>query len=190
MSNEYYDHGSYPANGAHGSSSALRSELELIEDGFDKLPTLASNGRKLVVVNSGGTGMEATTEVNGAGLTRLRASGTGGIGYGDVTGAGGTVAQATSKSTGVTLNKICGQITMDAAALAAGTIVSFVCTNSCAAAGDLVMRNHVSGGTLGAYSIEAVASAGAITFYVRNNTGGSLSEAIVIRFALFKATTS
>lgn len=58
----------------------------------------------------------------------LLQSGTGGLGYG--TGAGGTVTQATSKSTAVTLNKPCGQITMNNAALAAGATVSFFMYNN------------------------------------------------------------
>lgn len=113
---------------------------------------------------------------------------TGGMGY--ATGAGGTVTQATSKSTGVTLSKVSGQITMNAAALAAGTIVSFVLTNTAIAAGDLLVLNHVSGGTLGAYSLNARCGAGSATIDVRNNTAGSLSEAIVIGFALVKAVTA
>jgi hypothetical protein len=72
----------------------------------------------------------------------------GGMGY--ATGAGGTVTQVTSKSTGVTLNKLCGQITMAASALAANTTASFTLTNSNLAAGDLLILNHVSGGTAGA----------------------------------------
>ena len=44
---------------------------------------------------------------------------TSGIGY--AAGAGGTVTQATNKSTTVVLNKTTGQITMNAASLAAGT---------------------------------------------------------------------
>ncbi|NBS24587.1 MAG: hypothetical protein EBS78_11605 [Altererythrobacter sp.] len=46
----------------------------------------------------------------------------GGIGYG--TGAGGTVTQATSKSTGVTLDKVCGEITMNNATLNRETAVA------------------------------------------------------------------
>ena len=57
---EYYNHSTYPATGAAGSSSAMRAELELIEAGFEKLPGLAGNGGKLVQVNSGGTALEAT----------------------------------------------------------------------------------------------------------------------------------
>lgn len=112
----------------------------------------------------------------------------GGVGY--ATGAGGTVTQATNKATGVTLNDLCGEITMNAAALAAATIVSFTLTNSFIAAGDVLILNHVTTGTRGAYSLNAQCGAGSAIIYVRNNTAGSLSEAIVIRFAVIKAVTA
>ncbi|PBB40603.1 hypothetical protein CK222_27370 [Mesorhizobium sp. WSM3866] len=115
---------------------------------------------------------------------------TSGKGIGYASGAGGAVVQATSKTTGVTLNKASGQVTMNAAALAAGTIVSFVLTNSAIAAGDVLILNHISGGTRGAYSLNASSAAGSATIDVRNNTAGSLSEAIVIAFAMVKAVTS
>ena len=106
---------------------------------------------------------------------------------GYITGEGGTVTQATSKATAVTLNKKCGQITMNAAALAAATTVTFVLTNSTIAATDLMVLNHVSGGTAGAYLLNAQAAAGSVSINVRNVTAGSLSEAIVIGFAVIKA---
>lgn len=110
------------------------------------------------------------------------------IGY--AAGAGGAVVQATSKSTLVTLHKASGQITMNAAALAAGTVVSFVLSNSAIAAGDVLILNHISGGTFGAYSLNARSTAAGATIDVRNNTAGSLSEAIVIAFAVLKAVTT
>ena len=113
---------------------------------------------------------------------------TGGIGY--ATGAGGTVAQATNKATGVTLNAATGRITMTAVSLDAGTVVTFPLTNSTLAATDLLVLNHVSGGTAGAYTINAQASAGAADINVRNITAGSLAEAVVIGFAVVKAVTS
>ena len=106
---------------------------------------------------------------------------------GYITGEGGTVTQATSKATAVTLNKKCGQITMNAAALAAATTVTFVLTNSTIAAADLLVLNHVSGGTAGAYLLNAQAAAGSASVNVRNITAASLSEAIVIGFAVIKA---
>lgn len=115
-------------------------------------------------------------------------TGSDGIGY--ATGAGGTVTQATNKSTGVTLNKITGQITMNNAALAAATIVSFTLTNTTIASGDVLVLNHISGGTAGAYTLNAQSGSGTASINVRNATAGSLSEAIVIAFAVIKAVTS
>jgi len=112
---------------------------------------------------------------------------TGGIGYS--AGAGGTVVQGTSKSTGVTLNKLSGQITMNAAQLAPSTIVSFALTNSQIAAGDILVLNHVSGGTAGAYALNAQCGAGTALVTVRNASAVALSEAIVIGFALIKSVT-
>lgn len=115
--------------------------------------------------------------------------GTSAIGY--VVGAGGAVTQITSKATGVTLNKITGQITMQNAALAAGAKVSFVVTNSTVAATDAVIVSVASGGTANAYraAVTAVA-AGSFTITVENITAGSLSEAPVINFAVIKAVAA
>jgi hypothetical protein len=107
---------------------------------------------------------------------------------GYIVGDGGTVAQSTSKSTAVTLNKRCGQITMNGAALAAATTVNFTLTNSTIAATDLLVLNHVSGGTAGSYLLNAQAAAGSAVINVRNITTGSLSEALVIGFAVIKAS--
>ena len=109
---------------------------------------------------------------------------------GYITGEGGTVAQATSKATAVTLNKKCGQITMHNASLAADTTVTFVVTNSTIAATDLLVLNHVSGGTAGSYLLNAQAAAGSASINVRNIAAGALAEAIVIGFAVVKASTT
>lgn len=107
------------------------------------------------------------------------------------TGAGGAVTQATDKSTAVTLAKNCGQVTMNGAALAAGVAVSFTLTNSQIAATDVVNACIASGASAGAYalSVDAVA-AGSCRISLRNQSGGSLSEAVVINFAVLKAVTS
>ncbi len=110
------------------------------------------------------------------------------LGY--TTGSGGTVSQGTNKGTTVVLNKATGQITLNGAALAANTGVTFALTNSTIVANDILVFNHVSGGTIGAYNFNAVAGSGTATVTVRNITGGSLSEAPVISFAVIKAVTS
>ncbi len=75
--------------------------------------------------------------------------------HGYATGSGGTVTQATSKATAVTLSKSTGQITLDGAALAASTTVSFTLTNTVIEAGDILIMNHISGGTAGSYLLNA-----------------------------------
>jgi hypothetical protein len=91
----------------------------------------------------------------------------------------------------VTLNKITGEITLNAAALAAATIVTFVLNNSTIAANDVIVVNHVSAGTFGAYTVNARATGmGTVSIAIRNNSAGSLSEAIVIRFAVIKAVNA
>ena len=118
----------------------------------------------------------------------ILSSGAGGVGY--KTGAGGTVAQSSSKSTGVTLNKPTGQITLNAASLAAGAIVSFTLTDSSIADGDLLVLNHISGGTPGAYALNGQCAAGSASIAVRNATAGALSEAIVLAFAIVKGAVA
>ena len=111
------------------------------------------------------------------------------VGYS--TGTGGTVTQGTSKSTGVTLDKRCGQITMNNAALAAAAEVSFTLTNSVIAATDVVMVSIASGATAGAYSVQCDATAaGSCRISVGNRSTGSLSEAIVLNFVVIKSVAA
>jgi hypothetical protein len=116
--------------------------------------------------------------------------GTGGVGY--TAGAGGTDTQSGGggKTAGVTLNKQSGQITMANNNLGAATIVSFVLTNNTIGANDLLVLTHQSGGTLGAYTLDAACAAGSATIYVRNNTAGTLGEALVVRFAVIKGAVA
>lgn len=137
------------------------------------------------IVTRAGKGSPLThTEVD-ANFTNLN---TDKAGY--VTGEGGTVTQATSKSTAVTLNKKCGTVTMHNAALAADAIVSFTLTNSTIAATDVLILNHASAGTAGKYALNAQAAAGSASINVTNISAGALSEAIVIRFAVVKAVAA
>jgi hypothetical protein len=107
----------------------------------------------------------------------------GSLGY--TAAAQGTVTQATSKSTAVTLNKSAGQITMNNASLGATTNVTFTLNNSLISANDIVILNVASGATAGAYNCWVSGlSAGAVTITVRNISASPLSEAVVINFAL------
>ena len=111
-------------------------------------------------------------------------------GLGFYTGAGGTVPAGATKATAFTVSKMCGQITTAADVLNAATIVSATWTNSLIAATDVVIINHKSGGTLGAYTINVACLAGTATLSIRNNTAGNLSEALVLNFVVIKGVTS
>jgi len=100
--------------------------------------------------------------------------------------AQGTVTQATSKSTAVTLNTSAGRITMNNASLATATNATFTLNNSTISVNDAVILT-ISGGqaTPGSYNVFANSlSAGSVSITLRNISGGSLSEAVVINFAI------
>jgi predicted ThiF/HesA family dinucleotide-utilizing enzyme len=106
------------------------------------------------------------------------------IGY--AASAQGTVTQATSKSTAVTLNTSMGRITMNNASLATATNATFTLNNSSISANDTVILT-ISGGqaTPGSYNVFANALAtGSVSITLRNISGGSLSEAVVINFCV------
>lgn len=106
------------------------------------------------------------------------------LGY--ATGAQGVVTQLTSKSTAVTLNKSAGQITMNNAALLNGAIISFTLNNSLLSARDVLIVN-VAGGiaTSGTYTaFVSTVAAGSAVISLYNVSAGSLSEAVVLNYAL------
>ena len=130
----------------------------------------------------------ATVDVTGsvAATTTILSSGaTSGIGY--ATGAGGAVTQAISRTTGVTLNKISGQITLFSAA-GSTTATTFTVTNSAVAATDVIHISQASGTNLYIPLITAVsASSFNVTFYT---TGGTATDAPVFNFAVMKAVAA
>jgi len=115
------------------------------------------------------------------------ASRVGGIGY--TIGAGGVITQGAgaAKNIGVTLGSRSGRITTNNAALAGGAVVSFTFTNP-----DLdplysqVHLNISSGATAGAYqvSVDSI-SVGSCRITIRNLTGGSLSETLVLNYSIY-----
>ena len=99
--------------------------------------------------------------------------------------AQGSVTQLTDKSTAVTLNKSAGRITMNNAGLATVTTVSFTLNNSTIGAKDTMVVCISSGATTGAYLVYVSnLTAGSATISLRNFTAGTLSEAVVINFAI------
>ena len=148
--------------------------------GAHKGPSLFTMGD--IIADGGSLRVTGTADISGV-LTA------GGLSYS--AGVGGTVTQGTNKATGVTLNTLTGAITMNGATLNTATTVAFTLTNSAITANSIVVASHTSGGTAGAYTVQVASSfTGSAIFRVTNVTGGNLSEALVISFAVIKASTA
>jgi hypothetical protein len=108
------------------------------------------------------------------------------IGY--AAGAQGTVTQLTDKSTGVTLNKSAGRITMNNAALAGGAVATFTLTNSLISTNDTIIvcvSSVTTGSTAGAYTTYVSnMTAGSAAITLRNLSATSYSEAVIINYAI------
>lgn len=103
MTNPYYNHGSFPATSSAGTSAAMRAELDLITQGFNKLPTLTANN--MVFVNSSGTGLEPRSGIDG-------------IVIGNVTPAAGTFTDLTANG-----NTLLGNASTDTLNVGSGGII-------------------------------------------------------------------
>lgn len=117
---------------------------------------------------------------------------TGSFGITAGAGSGGTVTQLTSRTTGVTLNKISGAITTNATSLAAGAEASFVVTNSTVAIGDVVLVTARSGQTASTSIpfVTAVAN-GSFTITLSNfNAATADTGAMIINFVVIKAVSN
>lgn len=123
-----------------------------------------------------------------ANLARV-VDGNGGIGY--QPGRGGTVTQATSKSTAVTLNKPSGRITLNGAALGAGATASFTLNNTAITENDTLLLT-LSGamGTMVNYNIWSYVANGSALIAIRNISTGSVSDSPTINFAVIKGAST
>lgn len=129
-------------------------------------------------VNAGAGAILATTTIRSTGATS-------GVGY--ATGAGGAVTQGTNRTTGVTLNKVCGAITLVSAAGSA-SFASFTVTNSAVAATDTILVNQKSGTDLYEIHVTNIAAGSfQITF---RTTGGTTVEQPVFNFVIIKAVAA
>lgn len=144
----------------------------------------------LSISTPGGDNTSITTLGSNKSL-RVGGSGTGSLLFttpaGYTTGTGGTVTQGTSRTTGVTLNKACGAITLVSAA-GSTTPATFTVTNSTVSATDVIYVCQKSGTDLYTLSVSRVASgAFDITF---NTKSGTTTEQPVFNFVVLKAVTS
>jgi hypothetical protein len=154
-------------------ASALTDETGTGANVFANTPTLvtpnigAATGTSLAVTGS------------------IRSSGTAGVGYS--TGAGGVVIQGTSRTTGVTINKLTGQITLFSAA---GTTVAttFTVTNSTVATTDaIILTQHTGTDLYNLMVTKTTLGSFDITF---RTTGGTTTEQPIFNFAVIKGVDS
>lgn len=110
----------------------------------------------------------------------------GSFGYG--AGAGGTVTQATSKATAVTLHKPSGKITMHNATMSPGASIEFSLNNLFVSVDTIVVVNCDSWPNYIA-NCQRTADGGCL-LRVTNYSGSSLSEAVAINFAIIKVATT
>jgi hypothetical protein len=116
----------------------------------------------------------------------LRTSG-GVLGY--ATGTGGTVTQGTNRSTGVTISKATGSITLFSTTTTAGQTTSFTVTNNTVVATDTVVVSQQSG--VGIYFV-GVTNVTTNSFQISVFTPASVgsAEAPVLNFAVIKAVAA
>lgn len=123
-------------------------------------------------------------QINGVGST--------GIGYVTGQGVGGTVSQLTDRSTGVTINKLSGQITGQATSLAASTSATFIVTNSFVGLNDTISLSVQSGPTANT-SVFSVSTVTAGTFSIRIaniSTATADTGAPILNFNVIKGTAN
>lgn len=118
----------------------------------------------------------------------ILSSGTAGVGYS--TGNGGTVTQATSRTTGVVLNKICGEITLFSTTTTAGLSQTFNVTDSFMTPTDVVILNLKNNPTAN-YILTARNKGTTGLFSITVYTPAAASaEAPVISFCIIKGTNA
>jgi len=173
----------------------MRAEVDAVASGSvsGRWLWLTSNAgtiaERLRLTSTGGLNLGTFASDPGAGNFKATGSilstGTAGIGY--ATGAGGTVTQATSRTTGVTLNKTSGAITLVSAAGSA-SYQTFTVTNSTVAATDTIILNQKSGTDLYILLVTNVAAGSfKISFAT---TGGTTTEQPVINFNVIKGVSA
>jgi hypothetical protein len=154
-------------------AAALTDETGTGANVFANTPTLVTP----VIGAATGTSLAVTGAV--------RSSGTAGVGYS--TGAGGVVIQGTSRTTGVTINKITGQITLFSAA-GTTSATTFTVTNSTVATTDVIILNQHTGTDLYDLMVtKTTLGSFDITF---RTTGGTTTEQPIFNFTVIKGVDS
>ena len=96
-----------------------------------------------------------------------------------------TVAEATNRATGVTLNQVAGVVSTNAASLTNGTAATLTVTNSvCTANSVVIVVPGANFNDLGGSSIEVTPGSGSFTIEYKNVSGGAVATAQTFRFVV------
>lgn len=180
------------ADGGTGASNASDARTNL---GLGTMATQAANN----VAITGGSITNVTFTGSFSGITSITAQqfvATSNLGFG--TGAGGAVTQATSRTTGVTLNKATGGITLFAASISGHDADEFTLTNSEIGANDVVVvciKSGAAAATRKYYHVHVVAvAAGSCVISVGNIDNSAIpspgTESPVLQFAVIKSVVA
>ena len=177
--------------GGTTNSWSLGSGKGVANGTFTLYDNTAAGNRITVLPTSGNVGIGIT-----APAYKLEVAGTLGVtgasstlGYG--VGSGGTVTQATSRTTGVTLDKATGAITLFSTTTTAATFASFTLTNARIAAADVVIVNFASATSADSYGVCVTAvAAGSCRIQIHNIVAVGTAEAPVVNFTIIKGSAS
>jgi hypothetical protein len=161
------------------AAAAAGADVSVISSGTNENLTINAKGSGTIDLNPTGTG----NVLSARGI--LSRNATAGVGY--ATGAGGAITQATSRTTGVTLNTVAGAITLVSAAGSTSPF-SFTVTNSAVAATDVIVVNQKSG--TDKYDIDVTAVAAGSFQLTLNTKSGTTTEQPVFNFAVIKAVAA
>lgn len=173
--------------GSDGASYQNGARISMFVDGSPGAGSMPMR----IVMSTSPAGFASPNEhlrIDGTGNVQVTGT-TCSLGYAaNTAGTGGTVTQGTSRTTGVTLNTICGAITLFAAAPTVGTWVTFTVTNSAVAATDTVIVSVKSATDTYVANVSAVAAGSFKISFM--SISGTTSDSPVINFAVIKAVAS
>jgi hypothetical protein len=160
----------------NNSSGVAKETLQLYSDNNTYFSTPGA-----LIMRTNGTTEAARIDSSGNVLVTNPA----GLGYG--TGSGGTVTQATSRTTAVTINKPTGAITLVSAA-GSPAWQEFTVNNSIVTANDTCVLNQRSGTDRYVLQVRSI-SAGAFVIAFQT-TGGTTTEQPIFNFAIIKGAVA
>jgi len=168
-----------------GAAATAGAAISVTSSGTNESLKIDAKGSGTITLGGTSTGNIIATRAIAGALAITSAGPTAGMGY--ATGAGGAGVQGTSRTTTVTVDKVCGSITLFSAA-GSTTPFSFTVSNSTVAATDTIIVNQKSG--TDKYDIDVTAVAAGSFQLTLNTKSGTTTETPVFNFAVIKAVAA